>query len=72
MLNKAKTPIPQYTTDPSNPTPEDAWVLRSGGAGGIGAALSMGATQFPGAGAAFTYQLSYRTKESTTKRVTIS
>lgn len=72
MLNKIKTPIPQYTTDPSSPEQEEAWVLRSGGSGAIGAPLHMGVTQLSAGGAGFTYQFSYRTKENTTKRVTIS
>ena len=66
--------IPQYSSDPTSPLAEDAWVLRSGagGSGGgapIGLLLSLTKTS---TGTTFTYQFSYRTEEGTTKRVTIS
>lgn len=66
--------IPQLTADPSNPSQESAWVLRSGagGSGGgkpIGLLLSLTTT---GSGSGFTYQFSYRTKQDTTLRATLS
>jgi len=68
------TTIPQLSSDPSSPAAQTAWVLRtgSGGSGGgkpIGLLLSL--TQ-PNTGGSFTYQLSYRTIEGTTKRVTLA
>jgi hypothetical protein len=75
------TNIPQYTSDPALPNPQDAWVLRQGsgvvvtGGGTLnfihGLALAVLSTG-SGGGASYTYQFSYRTKENTTKRVTIS
>lgn len=68
--------IPQYDSDPASPQAQDAWVLRtvSGGAGGGKLQLLFG-LGFPvtttGAQTS-TYQLSYRTIEGTTKRVTLS
>lgn len=66
--------IPQYSTDPSAPAAEDAWILKTGtgAAGGgkpIGLLLSLTTT---GAGGSLTYKFSYRTQEGTTKRVTLS
>lgn len=72
--NTGGVTIPQLNSDPSSPTAESAWVLRtgSGGAGGgkpIGLLLSLTTT---GAGGSLAYQFSYRTKDGTTKRVTLS
>lgn len=67
--------IPQYDTDPSAPAQETAWVLKtfSGGGAGSGEAygLLLTLTQ-PGDGATTTYQFSYRTKEDTTVRVSLT
>lgn len=69
--------IKQYNTDPTSPKAETAWVLKTSGAAvstsgspiGLLLVLTYANTQ---AGTADTYQLSYRTKEATTKRITIS
>ena len=72
--------IPEYTSDPVSPANQSAWVLKQGGGtvtggGKLNGILGM-ATYLvsPGTagGGALTYQLSYRTLEGTTKRVTIS
>jgi hypothetical protein len=72
--------IPEYTTDPISPEAETAWMLRTPGAastgGGIVKAFIGGG--FPvssvatGGGTPDTYQLSYRTLENTTIRVSLS
>jgi hypothetical protein len=62
--------VPQVTSDPASPAPGDAWVLKTTGGGG-GAVIGMlaGITY---AGAGTTYQYSYRTKEATTVRATLT
>ena len=75
--------IKQYSTDPTNPKAETAWVLRQGTGGGIDhlstEGMPMGllmaltyATTASQTGVAFTYQFSYRTKDSTTVRASLS
>jgi len=68
--------IPQYDADPGSPNAEDAWVLHStsGGAGGGELKFIAGLmTPITSVGAvSHTYQLSYRTQEGTTKRVTLT
>lgn len=69
--------IPQVDTDPASPNAEDAWVLKtqSAGVGGgvIIAPLGLGFLALtPGAGSSSSYKFSYRTKEGSTKRVTLS
>jgi hypothetical protein len=74
--------IPQVTTDPTSPETESAWVLKSGGGvsvtgGGqlnaiIGLAFPYISAGASSSGGAATYQLSYRTLDGTTKRVTLS
>lgn len=67
--------IPQLDADPANPKKERAWVLKTttGGAGGGVLQFLYGAHPITSNGAISTsYQFSYRTKEGTTKRVTIS
>lgn len=66
--------IPELTSDPSSPAPEDAWVLRSG-SGGVGSGESYGlllALTQPGTGGSYTYALKYRTQEGTTISVALS
>lgn len=67
--------IPQLDSDPSSPNSEDLWVLKSvtGGGAGVGEAygLLLTLTQ-PGAGAATSYELSFRTLEGTTVRTALS
>lgn len=65
--------ILQLPTDPSNPVSQDAWVLQQGGGGGEGSpiGLLLSLTNATTAGAE-TYELSYRTKEGTTKRVELT
>ena len=67
----ATASIPELTSDPVAPDPEEAWVLYSGT---IPAGTPMGlllsltyATSVTG-----TYQFSYRTLEGTTKRVSLT
>lgn len=69
--------IPEYTTDPVSPSPEDAWVLKttSGGSGTSGKVFAYGGLGFPliqAGGGTTTYQFSYRTLEATTIRVTMA
>lgn len=64
--------VPQYSSDPSSPAAEDAWVLltSTGGAGGgtYKGTLGLGFPYLsPSTGGASTYALKYRTKEGTTK-----
>jgi hypothetical protein len=76
------TNIPQYDTDPTSPTAQDAWVLKSGTGstvtgGGVLKGIIGLSTYYISAGvssggAATTYQFSYRTKEGTTIRVQLS
>ena len=66
--------IPQLDSDPSSPNEESAWVLKSGGGGGgagspIGLLLSL---TYASSMSPLSYEFSYRTKESTTVRVTLS
>lgn len=77
-LSNASFRIKQYDTDPSNPKKESAWVLRTPGAGGSTEGMPMGllmaltyATTSAGGGAT-TYQFSYRTKEGTTVRSSLT
>jgi hypothetical protein len=67
--------IHQVTEDPVSPEAEEAWVLRSGTGGGIADGTPIGLllalTYTDNGGIPFTYQFSYRTKEGTTKRVSL-
>jgi hypothetical protein len=75
--------IKEYSSDPSGVKAETAWVLRQGTGGGIvqlstqgvpmGLLLSLTyAVTATTTGVAFTYQFSYRTKENSTIRSTLS
>lgn len=68
--------IPEYDTDPVSPSPEDAWVLKSTGAGGDDGGLPIGlllSLTYAGSSPPTTsYQFSYRTLENTTIRTTLS
>lgn len=74
---REKDSIPQYNEDPATVKAEDAWVLRTQivgeGGGIIKAILGLG---FPitsaGLGGSLTYQFSYRTKEGSTIRATLT
>lgn len=75
--NNATVTIPQYNSDPASPIDEEVWVLKSGGGGsGGGEIKAFLGLSFPylstGGGGPTTYQLSYRTKEGTTVRTTLS
>lgn len=76
LLNKVriKDIIPQLDADPSSPKQQEAWVLRTYTPGeGAGEAIGLLlALTTAGAGSTETYQLSYRTKEDTTVRVSLS
>jgi len=64
--------IPQYDVDPSSPVAEDAWVLKSGGGSQVAGSpigLLLALTYATTGGG---YQFSYRTKENTTVRATLS
>lgn len=65
--------IPQLNNDPT-PLSQTAWILHGGGlAGSAGYPIGiLMAITDPGVSSADTYQLSYRTKENTTVRVTLS
>ena len=82
-ITGASFKIKQYDTDPTSPKKESAWVLRQGTGGGIvqlstkgvpmGLLLSLTyAITATTTGVAFTYQFSYRDKEGTTIRNTLS
>lgn len=82
-LTQPSSKIKQYTTDPTNPKAETAWVLRQGTGGGIVQLSTKGvpmglllaltyATTESTTGVAFTYKFSYRDKEGTTIRSTLS
>ncbi len=68
--------IPQLNADPSAPNSEDMWVLKTGGGSGGGELKAFSGLSFPiistNGGGAATYQLSFRTKEGTTVRTTLS
>jgi hypothetical protein len=69
--------IPELTTDPTTPAAQSAWVLKSGGGGGIPDGTPIGLFPFTltytGAGGTpATYQFSYQTLEGTTIRTTLS
>lgn len=77
-LSNASFKIKQYDADPSNPKKESAWVLRTAGAGGTTEGMPMGllmaltyAVTSAGGGPT-TYQFSYRTKEGTTIRASLT
>ena len=69
--------IPQLTSDPVSPAGEDAWVLATiGGGSGGGTLKAFSGLGFPiispNTGGTQLYQLSYQTKEGTTKRVNLT
>jgi predicted alpha/beta-hydrolase family hydrolase len=77
-LSEAQSKIRQFDIDPASPKQESAWVLRTAGAGGSTEGMPMGlllaltyAVTTVGGGAT-TYQFSYRTKQNTTLRTTLS
>lgn len=76
ILNKLrqKDIIPQLTSDPASPKAQDAWILAavSGGTGGGEAIGLLLALTTADAGGSSSYQFSYRTKEGTTVRATLS
>ena len=61
--------IPQVSGDPSSPSPEDAWIKKTGGGGGEAYGILLTLTQ---PGSAVSYELSYRTLENTTIRVSLT
>ena len=66
--------IPEFTTDPSSPISNQAWVLKSG-SGGSGGGSPIGlllALTYASTGGSTTYQFSYQTTEGTTVRTTLS
>ena len=76
-ITQPPSKIKQYDIDPS-PKAENAWVLRTAGAGGSTEGMPMGLLMAltyattSGGGGPTTYQFSYRTKEATTLRNTLS
>ena len=75
--------IPQLDADPSSPVAQAAWVLKTGGGGGtvtgggtlfgiLGLSTYLISAGTSSGGTTATYKFSYRTKEGTTKRATIS
>lgn len=73
---EAGSKITQLSSDPVSPSVEDVWVLATILAGSGGGELTMlfGAMPItvPNSGGSQTYQLSYRTSEGTTKRVSLT
>lgn len=77
LIRASSNLIPEYSSDPSSPNAQQAWVLRSGSGGtgggkltfvgGFGAMMTKHNT-----GTTFTYQFSYMTLEGTTKRVSLT
>jgi len=83
ITQKSSGAIKEYTSDPLSPKAETAWVLRQGTGGGIIQLSTQGvpmglllaltyATTATTTGIAFTYKFSYRTKENSTIRNTLS
>jgi hypothetical protein len=69
--------ISQYDTDPASPSAEDVWVLKAApavaGGGAVIGFIGLGVPLLlPGTFTSITYRLSFRTKEGTTKRATLS
>ena len=67
--------IPEYSSDPSSPVAQQAWVLRSGmpgNPGGVPMGLLLALTYPNIPGIPYTYQFSYYTNEGTTIRTTLS
>lgn len=74
LLNKVriKDIIKQYSSDPTVQN-EESWVLASGGGGVTGSPLGLLlALTRAEDGSDLTYQFSYKTKEATTKRVSLT
>jgi hypothetical protein len=81
LIRATSSVIPELTSDPSSPSPQQAWVLvtQSGhgvvGGGKLRSFLGLGFTYVSagsGGTISYSYQFSYRTNEGTTKRVMIS
>ena len=78
LITQPPSKIKQYDTDPSNPKVQSAWVLRTSGGGptteGMPMGLLMALTYATtgGGGGGTTYQFSYRTRQGTTIRNTLS
>ena len=78
LTSLSSNKIKQYDSDPASPKVEVPWVLRTAGASGstkgmpIGLLLTLTYPETVAGGGVTTYQFSYRTKQNTTKRVTIS
>ena len=65
--------IQQVDTDPGVPTAEDAWVLRTvAGSHADGELMGILGLTYTGDVGSSTYQLSYRTLQSTTVRVSLT
>lgn len=63
--------VPEVATDPVSPTAGQMWVLYTAGTAAISHSLAAIALLMPSISGS-TYQLSYRTTESTTVRVTLT
>ena len=73
-IGNIRSKILQYDSDPTSPSAEKAWVRRtvtSDGVVGEPRGLLLALT-YTGQAATSTYELSYRTKESTTIRTVLS
>lgn len=66
--------IPELTSDPIFPTPEEAWVLKTGGivSGKMQTSVGPYSLLLGKSSTPVTYQFSYRTLESTTIRTTLA
>lgn len=77
LISSAYGLIPQLSSDPASPTAEKAWVLATLGSGASTEGMPMGLLLSltyaeTAAGGATTYQLSYRTKQGTTLRASLT
>ena len=62
--------IPEFTSDPVSPTPEETWVLHTPGVTGTPIGLLLSLTR--DLATTGTYELSYYTLEGTIKRVALT
>ncbi len=75
LIRASSGAIPELTSDPTSPTAQQAWVLRSGGGqtgGGDPIGLLLSLTNPGSSGGGYTYQFSYYTTEGTTIRTALS
>ena len=69
--NTATPTIPELTSDPVSPIPEEAWVLHTSGPS-VGSPIGLLLALTYATPSAGTYQFSYYTTEGTIKRVSLT